>query len=261
MAIEHSLIVTTYNRPDTLKLVLDSILHQSVFPKEVIIADDGSKIETKNLITSYQDRLPNLIHVWHEDLGFRLAAIRNKAINQCYGEFISLIDGDMILHPSFIKDIQSHIEPNYYLQGKRVLLSEDLTNQILKQESIGINYFSHGITNRFNTLSIPWLSQIISRKHNSIKSVKGCSMHFWKEDAERVNGFNEAFIGWGREDSEFLQRLLNVGVQRKNIALGAVAYHLFHPEAPRTQLDQNDTILDDTIRLKKVWCTQGLSKI
>ena len=45
-----SLIITTYNRPDALLLVLKSIEHQSLVPNEVIIADDGSNAKTQELI-------------------------------------------------------------------------------------------------------------------------------------------------------------------------------------------------------------------
>jgi glycosyltransferase involved in cell wall biosynthesis len=254
----HSLIISTYNRPDALALVLESVIKQRITVDEIIIADDGSGEDTRNTILSYKDVLPKLQHVWHEDKGFRLAAIRNKAINASTCSFISMIDGDMVLHPDFISDIKNHIKENYFLQGKRVLMSSDTTQKLIRREIDFVHFLSDGIVNRFNTLSIPLLSKVVSRKYNSIKSVKGCSMHFWKENAERVNGFNEAFIGWGREDSEFLARMLNAGVQRKNIVLGAVAFHLYHKEEPREMLKENDEILAETIRLKKVWCSDGL---
>jgi glycosyltransferase involved in cell wall biosynthesis len=258
--IKHSLIVTTYNRPDALDLVLKKIADQSIKPFEVIVADDGSASDTRIIIEKYNSKIPNLIHVWQEDKGFRLARIRNLAIIKSTGDFISMIDGDMVLHPDFIKDIQSHIKENFYLQGKRVLLSEETTNKLINNHDYHLHFFSSRIKNRFNTLSIPLLSKLISRKFNSIQSVKGCSMHFWKQDAIKINGFNEGFVGWGREDSEFLCRLLNSGVQRRNIALGAVAFHLYHQEAQRTMLTTNDIILNECIKFKKTWCEEGIEK-
>ncbi|MBK8109891.1 MAG: hypothetical protein IPK46_05905 [Saprospiraceae bacterium] len=83
-------------------------------------------------------------------------------------------------------------------------------------------------------------------------------MHFWMEDAVRVNGFNEAFIGWGREDSEFVCRLLNAGIQRKNIALAAVAWHLYHPEASRKMLPENDAILEKCIKEGHRYAATGM---
>ena len=100
-----SLIITTYNRPDALMLVLQSIANQTKLPEEVIIADDGSDDKTKKLITNYQESSSlNIIHSWQEDKGFRLAKSRNKAIAISNFEYIILIDGDVILHPKFIQD-------------------------------------------------------------------------------------------------------------------------------------------------------------
>ncbi len=256
--ITHTLIITTYNRPDALELVLNSVTKQSCLPYEVIIADDGSTEDTKSLIDRYRSLLPNVKHVWQEDIGFRLARIRNLALSASSGQFISMIDGDMALHHDFLKDIQKHIQPGFYLQGKRVLLNRKITDIKINNHDYYIGFFAKGIINRFNTLSIPFLSKMVSRTYNSIKSVKGCSMHFWKKDAETINGFNEAFVGWGREDSEFLCRLLNSGVKRKNLALGAVAYHLYHNVAPRTTLPTNDKILEECIKEKKIRCEKGL---
>ncbi len=255
----HTLVVSTYNRPDALSIVLDSIVNQSRQPSQVIIADDGSGDDTTQLVKSYQGKIKNLLHIWHEDQGFRLAAIRNKAIQATTGEFISLIDGDMVLHPDFIKTIYYLAKKNTYLQGKRVLLNQEASYELINGNKNKIHFFSKGIVNRFNAISNVFLTRYLSKKYNSIKAVKGCSMHFWKEDAFKTNGFNEAFVGWGREDSEFLCRMLNAGITRKNIILGAVAYHLYHDEASRTQLKANDDILQECIDNKKTWCDQGLT--
>lgn len=63
--IKISLVVTTYNWPAALELVLISIRRSDVFPTEVIIADDGSKKETAELIKRYQTDFPvPLYHCW-----------------------------------------------------------------------------------------------------------------------------------------------------------------------------------------------------
>ncbi len=256
--LKQTLIISTYNRPDALAKVLSSVAMQSRQSDQVIVADDGSNADTSAVVKSFEGKIKNLLHVWHEDNGFRLAAIRNKAIQSATGDFLSLIDGDMVLHPDFLKTIYYLAKKNTYLQGKRVLLNEQMSNELIEGKRDRVHFFTAGIKNRFNTISQLFLSKIISKKYNSIKSVKGCSMHFWKEDAVKINGFNEAFIGWGREDSEFLCRLLNAGIKRKNIILGAVAYHLYHQEALRSQLAANDLVLHECIKYKKKWCKHGL---
>ena len=85
-------------------------------------------------------------------------------------------------------------------------------------------------------------------------------MGFWKEDAIVVNGFNEDFTGWGREDSEFAVRLFNAGLERKNIKFNAIGYHLYHPENTRKNLKRNDEILERAISSKIIRCDNGLDK-
>ncbi|MCZ8205200.1 MAG: glycosyltransferase family 2 protein [Gemmatimonas sp.] len=109
-----SLIIATYNWPQALAVVLRSVRAQQVWPTEVLIADDGSRSDTRALIDRERAGLPvPLVHVWHEDAGFRLAAIRNKAIAQARGDYIVQIDGDVVLHPRFI---QAHAA---YARGER----------------------------------------------------------------------------------------------------------------------------------------------
>jgi predicted glycosyltransferase involved in capsule biosynthesis len=85
-------------------------------------------------------------------------------------------------------------------------------------------------------------------------------MAFWKSDVIAVNGFNEAFEGWGREDSEFVARLFNIGLRRKDLRLGGVAYHLYHNEASKTMLEQNDQLLQDTVKQKLKYCLRGIDQ-
>ena len=76
-----SLIITTYNWPEALRLVLSSINDQSILPNEIIIADDGSRESTRKLIEEYEDILSiPTIHSWQEAYGFRLSKSRNRAI-------------------------------------------------------------------------------------------------------------------------------------------------------------------------------------
>ena len=85
-------------------------------------------------------------------------------------------------------------------------------------------------------------------------------MAFWREDVIKVNGFNEAFIGWGREDSEFIVRILNSGIRRKSLKFGDVGFHLYHPENTRATLQENDDILAETIAMQKQRCEKGIDQ-
>ena len=127
-----SLIITTYNRPDALLLVLRSIEDQTRLPEEVIIADDGSNQYAQKFVSDFQiSSNLNVIYSWQEDKGFRPAESRNKAIAKSNFEYIVLVDGDMILHPRFIQDHIDNAEMGYFVQGTRVLLNQNRTQENL----------------------------------------------------------------------------------------------------------------------------------
>lgn len=126
-----SLILSTYNRPDALAVTLESILRLDRLPDEVIIGDDGSTPETAETIARFRPRFPvPLLHLWHEDKGFRLAKMRNKCIARATGDYIVQIDGDLILHPRFIADHAAAARPNAFLKGTRVLLDRAYSEAI-----------------------------------------------------------------------------------------------------------------------------------
>ena len=103
-----SLLISTYNWKEALSLCLYSAFAQTVKPAEILIADDGSREDTRQLIDEMRAKtdIP-IVHVWHEDKGFRLSAIRNRSIEKAKGDYIIQIDGDIILDRHFIAD---HLE-------------------------------------------------------------------------------------------------------------------------------------------------------
>lgn len=259
-----TLIIATYNWVKALELVLLSVKRQSVLPTEVIIADDGSKQETKDLIVKFQKDFPTkLIHVWHEDKGFRLAEIRNKAIAKATGEYIIQIDGDIILHKHFVKDHIKSSQKGFFIKGSRVLMNKELTLKAQKGKNIHFSWCTKGIKNRFNAIHIPLLTSFLAKPSRNIAyavNTRGCNMSFWKEDLIKVNGYNEEMTGWGREDSEISVRLVNLGLTMKRIKFGAIQFHQYHKENSRSGLNKNDEILTQVIREKIKFCKKGLSK-
>jgi glycosyltransferase involved in cell wall biosynthesis len=262
--MRHSLVLTTYNRPDALRLVLESALHQTVMPGEVIVADDGSTDPTaavvRGLAPRFAERGVALRHVWHPDEGFRAAAIRNRALAVAGGEYILLIDGDCVLHRDFVRSHLRFARAGRLVQGTRVLLSEARTRQALANGEIRFGAFERGVGNRLNALPMRWLSPLVPSSSDPLRGVRSCNMGFWLADAERVNGFDERFVGWGREDSEFVARLVNAGVRRRKLKFGGIMYHLWHPERPRDALEANDELLESVRRAGSVWTDDGMGK-
>ncbi len=129
-----AVIVTTYNRPDALAAVLEGYLAQTGAAFELIVADDGSTAETGDVIKRYAARAPfPLRHVWQEDLGFRAAAVRNRALASTAAEYIIFTDGDCIPRRDFVARHCALAGPGFFLAGNRVLLSESFTRRTLAE--------------------------------------------------------------------------------------------------------------------------------
>lgn len=257
-----SLITTTYNRPEVLKIQLHDIFNQSVLPDEIIIADDGSIDITRKMISeeSKHTHIP-IKHVWHEDTGWNVATIRNKAMSVAIGDYIILVDDHMGLHRNFIRDHSKFAVKNIFIQGSRVMLGASITKKYIDGFR-KINVFSRDIENRLKALYCPFIDTMFFSKTRSLKSTKTCNMSFWKEDALKVNGLNEDFIGWGREDTEFAARLINAGVLRKNIKFSATTYHLYHQRNNNVNksININENILNNTIKNNLKRCENGIDK-
>lgn len=256
-----SLIITTYNRPDALELVLKSALQQSKLPDEIIVADDGSNKDTRKLTEKIGKLSPvPLLHSWQEDKGFRAASSRNRAIALSKNDYIVLIDGDMILHPDFFKDHISSAKNNLFIQGSRVLMSRKKSKRVLSKKKANVSPFTFGLKNRTNSIRNVLLSMIFSSYKDTLKGIKTCNMSFFREDCIKVNGFNEDFTGWGREDSEFVARLYNNGIHRKNLKFMAISYHIWHQENSREKLSCNQELLEKTIQNRAMKCLNGIDK-
>lgn len=261
----NSLIISTYNWPQALELCLLSVMQQKILPDEIIIADDGSTNETKLLIESYAVKFSIPIkHVWHEDKGFRLAAIRNKAIAQASSDYIIQIDGDLILHPLFIKDHLLHAEKNYFVTGSRVMLQEQLTKNVLLNKRISFTIYTPGSGNFFNGLRSNFLRVLFSKTYKTHGKnkyyVKGCNMAFWRTDLLEVNGYNESFIGWGQEDSDIAVRLMNARIKKKFIKMAAIVYHLYHNQISRKDEAGNLELMRNALINKNFKTEKGLNQ-
>ncbi len=253
-----SLIISTYNWPRALYLCLDSVMQQSLMPTEILIADDGSGMSTRDVVEHFAAISPvPLHHIWHEDRGFRLAAIRNKAIAASCGEYIIQIDGDLILHRDFIRDHAAFARKGYFVTGSRGIITEMLTQKVLKGEIPTLNPLMRGVRNSNNVMRIPFLASLY-RTFGPTRFVKGCNMAFWRDDLIRVNGYDETFTGWGREDTELAVRLNNSGIRQQCMKFRGVVFHLYHGKQDRSTLSANEERYQQSIRQHRTRCEKGL---
>ncbi|MGL5683394.1 MAG: glycosyltransferase family 2 protein [Marinifilaceae bacterium] len=256
-----TLIISTYNRPDALRHCLESIKHQTVLPNEVIVGDDGSRSETKELIDEFKANFPvPLIHVWHEDNGFRLAMIRNKCVAVATGAYIIQVDGDIILHPRFIEDHVSFSEKGFYLKGGRTNIERSLTEKLCKSGKFKhLSFFSPGISRRINALHMPAVAQYLSQRKKSRPGL-GCNMSFWRNDFVAINGYDEFYKEWGGEDYDLAVRLVHLGRKKKTLKFAGIGFHLWHKDLYMSNKEKNFKYYHNAVREERVWCENGVDK-
>jgi glycosyltransferase involved in cell wall biosynthesis len=256
-----TLVTPTYNWPAALELLLLSIKNQSVFPNEVIVADDGSKEETTNLIQKYQADFPvPLIHIRHEDNGNQKPMIMNKAIAQAKYDYIIEIDGDIIMHKDFVKDHLNYAAKGFYLFGSRASIQESFLNTIFDKKIIHFGFFSKGIKKRTRTVRVPLFMKFAKIYEERSRKLRGCNMSFWKEDFIKVNGFNEDLVGWGIDDSELIQRLHNINIKGKRLKQTGIAFHIYHKEQSKNNLEINNAIEKRTTENKITFIENGINQ-
>jgi len=262
-------IVTTYNRPDALRAVLDGYLAQSERDFELIVADDGSTRETKAVAEEWAARAPfELRHVWQPDEGFRAAAIRNRAMAQTRAEYILFTDGDCVPSQTFVAQHRRLAEPGCFLAGNRILLSEAFTRRAL-QQSLSVHRFTWadwlraragGEVNR--TIPLIRLPDGAWRKRHARQweGVKTCNLSAWRTDLVAVNGLDEVYSGWGLEDSDLVIRLIHAGVRNKSARFAAPVFHLWHRENDRSRLPENRRRLDELLHSTRTRAQRGLDQ-
>jgi len=233
-----SVLLATYNWPQALKLCLESLNQQTDQNFEIIIADDGSKEDTKALIEALRPASKvSITHLWQEDLGFRKTRILNQAIAAAKGNYLVFLDGDCIVQADFIAKHRELAQPGFLVTGSRVILNEALTKSLL--------FWPHWDTKRFLTSLLSYRLSGGINKYLPIKiklgdgswrhyrkfvwrRIKGCNMACWKTDALAIQGFDESMTGWGHEDADFIFRLQQNGIIRKSGAWATEVFHLFH---------------------------------
>jgi len=244
-----TVIITTYNRPDALQLVLDGCFAQTDRNFEIVIADDGSGAPTRDMIERMALRAPvPVTHVWQPDEGFRAAASRNKGIARARGQYVIFLDGDCVPQRDFVARHRALAAPRTVVTGSRILLGQKLTEAALARR-LPIYQLSAGFwwrqraAGQINKL-LPLFTRVPDIAQRRVKGfvwrgIKTCNLAAWRSDLEAINGFDETFTGWGHEDADLVVRLHNAGVARKNGFCATEVLHLWHPHEARDREKQN----------------------
>jgi GT2 family glycosyltransferase len=264
-----SVVITTYNRSDALVAVLFALSRQTDRNFEVIVADDGStESHRRCLLESQVAKSLKLVHVWHPDVGFTASRVRNRGVSLAKSNYIVLLDGDCVPERDFISRQKALAEPGFLMNGSRVLLSPSLTQKVvtggekvdgrstlfwLEQRLLGN---SSKLTGLFR---LPDFVARIERKF-SWKGIRSCNLGVWKNDYETVDGFDESFVGWGHEDADFVLRLHNAGIYRKNGFCATEVFHLWHKESSRDQESHNAKVVTERAKTQITKASLGYSR-
>jgi glycosyltransferase involved in cell wall biosynthesis len=265
-----SLVIAVYGAVRPLELIFAALRRQSYGDFEVIVADDGSGEEIRATIERERARSPfPVLHLWHEDRGFRKNVMLNRAILAARADYLVFIDGDCLPHRDFLLDHVQHRSPGALLSGRRVNWSREISDGVTAAEvesgafeRLSSKILLDGLMARSANLEdgirirSPFLRRILQKNRPRIL---GCNFSVAKELLERVNGFDEEYQAPGLgEDSDLAFRLQLIGVKLITLRYLAVLFHLYHP---RTVVGEANTRLYEAmVARRNPVCRNGLRK-
>lgn len=256
-----SLIIPIYKRKDFIEAVLESINYQTYRNFEVIVAEDDNTLG--DFINNLRSKLNyKLIHVQQEDKGFRKNKILNKGTKISKGELIVFIDQDCMLHPKFLEEYAKNFNNGDMFTGRRLCFGKKYTKNVLdkrirKFSLIKLLFTDCKIKEFPRGIYFPYLR--FKRNTRCLGSNFGIKRDFLL----KLNGLNEDYIGYGKEDADIEKRVLMAGGKIFSMKNKAIQYHLYHPK-PQGNLERveiNSKILAETIKNKQYICKNGLKKL
>ncbi len=272
-----TVVVPTYNRPQALRLCLLSLAEQSVLPHEVLIADDGSASETRDMVLEMQAQLKRVFpirHVWHEDKGFRKPKILNETVRQAAGDYLVFLDGDCMAHRHFVRTHAEQGSLDAILSGKRVEIGRALTERLLKEGRVLNSLAPRLIWDSFRggsrkveealMIRSPFLRRIAHRDRITDDGVWGCNFSLSKDLFVAINGCDEDFLDGSIEDNDLGIRVLNQGKRVRSVRGLAIIFHLWHPSSwsfENEKYQHNLAILKRRIANREPFCKNGIKKL
>ena len=265
-----SLIISTYNHPDWLQRCLWGYACQDRHDFEVILADDGSGAQTRELIQAMQPQLPFVLrHVWHEDNGFRKCTILNRGIEAAQSDYLVFSDGDCVPRADFVSQHLRLREPSRYLGGGYCKLTMEVSHKIdqqviAQQLHTNLDWLkAQGLPRKKRSLKLwatpGWREDLLNTATLTKPRWAGNNASGWKSDLLRVNGFDERMT-YGGEDLELGERLTHSGVRGKQIRFSAICVHLDHARGyvkPEMKA-ANQRIRDAVKAERRTWTDYGI---
>lgn len=267
-----SVIVSTYNQPRALELVLTGFSCQSHRDFEVVVADDGSGPETRAVIDRCREELGlEIEHVWHEDQGFRKTEILNRAILAAPGEYLIFTDGDCIPRDDFVERHAQEAETSRFLSGGYLKLPQELSFRLNAEDIRSGRAFDPAWLRAggwrpgrrlLRLTRARRLASLLDRLTPTGATWNGSNASTWKEALVRVNGF-DLDMGYGGEDRAAGERLENIGFRGKQVRFRTPCIHLYHERPYRSSdvLQRNREIRDRIRRDRETRARNGIQEM
>jgi glycosyltransferase involved in cell wall biosynthesis len=266
--VDIAVIVSTFERPGHLERCLASIEAQRGVAGrfEVVVTDDGSKDGTLRLLATTARRVDfPLTFTTHEHAGFRLARCRNEGVAASKAPYLLFTDGDCILPPDHLRIHLQARRPGRIVAGDCLRLDEP-TSDAVTAESLRAGAFPRPVPagERLRLTLKGLRAKVYEACRTPVRPrLSGNNIGIWRTDYERVNGFDEQFVGWGLEDRDLQVRLERLGLRAWSILLHTAPVHLWHPPAPSfTRNNEGTANLDyfESLDSRPTFCVDGLVK-
>lgn len=269
--MQASVIFSTYNSTAWLEKVLWGLSVQTVADFEIVIADDGSKKDTGELIDKLRNEIGiPIVHVWQEDDGFQKSKILNKAIAASSSDYLIFTDGDCIPRQDFVEVHLSKRRAGCFLSGGYFMLSMPTSLAITKEDILSQRCFdvkwlrANGLKATYKSMKLTasgWKERLLNTITTTKPTWNGHNSSGWKKDIVESNGFDER-MQYGGQDRELGERLVNKGIKGLQIRYSAVVVHLDHKRGYRTDesIAKNKQIRKETRATGKVRTEYGIIK-
>lgn len=267
-----SVIFTTYNQPRPLELVLWGYAVQTRRDFEVVVADDGSGPETREVIDRVRAETGmRIVHVWHEDRGFRKTEILNRAIVASGGEYLIFTDGDCIPRADFVDVHLRLAEPGRFLSGGYLKLPDE-TSRAITVDDVRTGRVAdpgwlraHGWNPGRRALRLlRWegAAALLDRLTPTRPTWNGHNASAWRDAILAANGY-EMEMEWGGLDRALGELLENAGVRGKQIRFRAPCLHLHHerPYVDPAKVRRNREIRDRIRRERRTRAGRGIAEL
>jgi glycosyltransferase involved in cell wall biosynthesis len=218
-----SVVVCTYNRAQSMAKTLESLVVQTVpagTKWEIVVVDNNSKDETRQVIGEFQSRNPGQIrYVFEERQGISNA--RNAGIAACQGDVFAFIDDDEIAAVDWLECITADLwEGKWVGTGGPIVPNWDCPRPRWLQEK---NTFLMGPLCAFD------YEPAVGSEQEMTEPPFGANMAFRREAFDRVGGFRTDLGRVGNnllsnEDTEFGRRLFAAGMRIRWVQ-SAITYH------------------------------------